>query len=562
MKVNRERVVVLSQRGGFFIFRYLLSLFLLAVVSHAAQRVDTSGWQRQDVNWRGPGGRRIKNIAYPPDKPVRTAERRKQKEHRRTRARRLVQRDTERLQVYSQSSEQSIPAFAWLIESPPVDGFVPWIVVAVTDERASDEDSEANVHDGVVGSYPAADPDSGYAIAILDTGASAHVIGYENAIRTGLYTAGGVPKSQFLTGNPVTISGVTGSVEALVSEPLGIFIDGIGAVEPNGLLLDRNGMVGQSNVSIAVGDEPIGIPDLVTAIGSPLSVYFNTSIRNDTQVTVIRDSNQFTSPDVRLYPKDDSNCPSYTNSIPLELRPLGASSVQYIFDYFTDIFDPRPGSPSMIVGNLSQSLFFVHSVDLYEGPKSAIDKDRFMLDTGAQLTVVGKRVAARLALDPNQPEFIVQIEGVTGDVIDVNGFYIDTVEIPALGEWLSYSDVPVIMLDISSPEGGTLDGIIGMNLFIDFKLVLRGGGLFLEDDPALEFEAINFAAVADIAPDGGDGVIDELDLEKLANCWLATPESGNWDPICDIAPHPVRDGIINFLDMAEIAKYWQQTTSP
>jgi hypothetical protein len=101
-----------------------------------------------------------------------------------------------------------------------------------------------------------------------------------------------------------------------------------------------------------------------------------------------------------------------------------------------------------------------------------------------------------------------------------------------------------------------------MNLFIDFKLVFRGGGLFLEDDPALEFEAINFAAVADIAPDGGDGVIDELDLEKLANCWLATPETGNWDPICDIAPHPVRDGIINFLDMAEIAKYWQQTTSP
>jgi hypothetical protein len=532
------------------------------MVSYATQQVDTSNWRRDEVNWRGPNGGRIRQILYPPDKPVRTAEKHRHIGRHKLSTKKISRQKAQRLQTYAESTAQSMPAFASLIESPPINGFVPWIAVAVTDRRSTEDDFEADIHTQVVGSYPASNPDSDYAIGILDSGASAHVIGYDNAILTGLYTSGGIPKDQFITSNIIPISGITGSVDALVSMPLGIFVDGLGAIEPNGLLIDRSTMVGQSNVSIAVGDEPVGVPDLVTAVGSPLSVYFNTSICNDRQVTIIRDSNQFTTPDVRFYAKDDASCPRYSNSVPLELRPLGGVSVQYIPTIDPFSFELVPASPSTIVGNSAQSLFFVHSVDLYEGTKSAIDKDRFMLDTGAQLTVIGKRVAARLAIDPNQPEFIVEIEGVTGDIIDVNGFYIDTLEIPALGQWLSYSDVPVIMLDVASPEGGTLDGIIGMNLFIDFKIVLRGGGLFLEDDPALEFEPINFARVADIAPDGGDEKIDKLDLAKLALCWLATPVSENWDPVCDIAPHPVRDGIVNFYDFAELAKYWQQTVTP
>jgi hypothetical protein len=70
------------------------------------------------------------------------------------------------------------------------------------------------------------------------------------------------------------------------------------------------------------------------------------------------------------------------------------------------------------------------------------------------------------------------------------GFYVDSLEIPALGRWLKATQVPVILLDVSSPEGGTLDGIIGMNLFVDFNLIIRGGGLFLQDDPALELQPI------------------------------------------------------------------------
>jgi len=138
-------------------------------------------------------------------------------------------------------------------------------------------------------------------------------------------------------------------------------------------------MMGQSNVAIVVGQG--GAPvDLPTAIGSPLSVYFTAVFNNDTPITLTRGVDEFVAPDIRIYQQDDPEIPNYANTIPLELRPLGGTSVQYIFDPFD--FEVTPTTPSVIIGNSSQSIFFVASVDLYEGSHSAIDKTRFMFDTG------------------------------------------------------------------------------------------------------------------------------------------------------------------------------------
>ncbi|MGA2093956.1 MAG: hypothetical protein ABSH16_11200, partial [Sedimentisphaerales bacterium] len=169
-----------------------------------------------------------------------------------------------------------------------------------------------------------------------------------------------------------------------------------------------------------------------------------------------------------------------------------------------------------------------------------------------QISVVGSRIAARLALNPAHPDFEVEIQGVTGETIIAPGFYIDSIDIPALGDWLSFTNIPVILLDIPSPEGGTVDGIIGMNLFADLNFVLRGGGLMLEDDPSISYEPIN-RLTGDIAPPGGDGIVNELDLAALADAWLANPLSQNWNSRADI----VGDAIINFYDFAAIAQNWQ-----
>ncbi|MCD6174300.1 MAG: retroviral-like aspartic protease family protein, partial [Planctomycetes bacterium] len=203
------------------------------------------------------------------------------------------------------------------------------------------------------------------------------------------------------------------------------------------------------------------------------------------------------------------------------------------------------------------SLFFVHGVDLTEGSKSAYDKDRFMLDTGAQITVIGNRIAARLGLHPDNKEFEVDIEGVTGEVTMAPGFYIDSLTIPAVGEWLEFTNIPVVLLEISSPEGGKLDGIIGMNLFTEYNLIFRGGGIFLEDDPRLEFEHISTGPVTgDIAPEIRDGKVDLVDYSVFSAAWLATGIDGNWNADADFVPSGSSESIIDLQDLSVFSENW------
>lgn len=551
----------------------IITLFATAFCPVWAGKDSPADWQHRQVDWRMTGGLRIKAVHYPPGKSLPTRADRPGQSHKIVHKKKIsTKRTIEPTNEGALSNLQSTSSvFAYVIDSPPIDGFVPWIVVAVTDRNSGELELNAVPGTTVTGNYLTSNPQSDYAVGIFDTGAGAHLMGYADATRAGLDNA-------YLTGSLIEITGVTGSVDAKISQPIGIFIDGLGALDPNHpggpneMLLDTSGMVGQTNVSIAVGQDPEpNMPDLPTAIGSPLSVYFAAAFYNDQPITVTHNSEIFTGPDLVFYDLEDANIPVYPNKIPLELRPMGGIAVQYVpcmlLGNCVGGESFAPGAPSLINGqNQLQSLFFVHSVDLTEGQKSAIDKDRFMFDCGAQITVVGSRVGARLGLDHNNPEFQVEIVGVTGIPIMAPGFYIDTLDIPALGQWLSLTNVPVVLLDVASPEGGTLDGIIGMNLFVEFNFVFHGGGLFGQSgDPYIEFQTIYDYTIADIAPDGGDNVVDVLDLERLARAWLAwetNPTSPNWDPVCDIAPLGQTDGKINILDYNVLAQYWLQGPDP
>jgi len=480
------------------------------------------------------GGAKIKAIEWPNGKKVPLSHEKTVKKPKKA----LIL--TESVQRKKIAAEATGFAIANVIDSPAVDGFVPWIAVSVTDARLDSDVFEAVAEDTITGNDLTSTPESDYIIGIYDTGASAHVMGNAAAMGAGIFDAG------LTTLNEAVVSGVTGETSAWISQPIGIFIDGLGAIDQDGLLWDRSNMVGQSNVAIMVGQglEPVDLP---TAIGSPLSTYFTAVFNNETQITVYHGGSDFNGPDIRIYPQDDSRIPIYDNTIPLELRPLGASSVQYI-PIITDEFDFEPGSPSVITGTSSQSVFFVASVDMYRGIHSAIDKTRFMFDTGAQITVIGSRIGARLGINPDDPNFEVEIQGVTGETIMAPGFIIDKIDIPALGEWLSATNVPVVLLDVPSPEGGTADGIIGMNLFSDLNFVLRGGGLFLQDDPMVEYQPIPMAG--DIT---GDGIIDWADMQAMGEAWLATPQSPNWNAGADL----VSNDIIDFRDFAVLAANWE-----
>ncbi len=469
----------MMRKRGYMNSHSLAQIWLLLVVAVAASLpvaagADKSGWKREEVDWRITGRGRVKAIHRPPEK---------------------------RAAKSADELAKAAPATGLIINSPPEAGHVPWIAVVTTDAKGEELDFAAAAENTITDTHTA-NPQTNYAVGIFDTGASAHIIGYAAATDLGLFNPYPAdPTHTFVTDNIIEITGVTGSTYASVSYPLGLFVTGLSAIGPDGLL-DTSEMVGQSNVSILVGQDFVPpAPDLPTAIGSPLSVNFTAVFRNDQMITVSHNSEEFTGPSIGIYDDPcDPRIPSYPNTIPLELRPLGSFSIQYIpdfgfYDLTGDIFDwdftfDTPGSPSVIMGNLAQSIFFVHGVDLTEGTKSASDKDRFMFDTGAQVSVLGKRIGARLGLDPANPDKWVEIEGVTGEVSLEPLFHIDSLQIPALGEWLTFTNVPMILLDIASPEGGTLDGIIGMNLFINLNFVFRGGGMFLQDDPAIDFEFI------------------------------------------------------------------------
>jgi hypothetical protein len=505
--------------------RHLLSLFAVFFMLTGYVLADQ---QAQQVDWRITGGGKIKQIRY----------------------------FTKAEPLFKAAPAANMTLTSNVINSPPVDGFVPWIVAITTDQRLDSDTWEAVVEPSLAGTLTASNIQNNYALAIFDTGASAHVFGYQNAVLANLNN------STYKTTNTITVTGVTGAVDAWVSQPLGLFVKGLAALEPNSptspeaKLRSTAGFAGESNISILLGDNPGSLPDLATAIGSPFSVYYITQIRNDTPITITRNGRQITAPDIQFYSQGDLAAPSYPDKLPLELRPLGGVSVQYAAGIDADL-NFVPTNPSIIVGNLSQSLFFVHRVIVSEGSNTYTDYHRFMLDTGAQITVIGSRVAADMELNPAAPEFEVEIEGVTGETIMAPGFYIDSLKMPALGQRLEYTQVPVIILDIASPEGGTLDGIIGMNLFTEYNLILRGGGLFLQDDPMLEFQRITPPVAGDIAPPpSGDKKVDMLDLNVYSQLWMTTTQSANWNPKADIAPIGSPDGVIDLLDLARLAENW------
>lgn len=499
------------------------------------------------VDWRISGGGKIKEIRYfnpPAAAPAAQA-------------------------ATGSTTTATPPVSSYIIDSPPVDGFVPWITLLTTNRREEELVLDAVVEPSIRGTLTNPAYQTQYAIGIFDTGASAHVLGYQNAQMLKLLN------STYKTNNVSVVSGVTGEVDAWVSQPLGLFVQGLWVLEPNTptdpspVLRSTTHFVGESNVSVLLGSYPGSRPDLVTAIGTPLSVYYTTSIKPGNTKTITRNGTTYTAPEVRIYSQDDPAIPSYPNKLPLELRPLGAAYVQYIA-YDLDgmmgmLLDPwggstmsfNPTTPSVIIGTGTQSLFFVHSVDLAEGSYSAVDKTRFMLDTGAQISVISSRIAARLKLDPANPDFEVEIEGVTGESIMAPGFYLDSLKMPAIGQWLEYTNVPMVLLDISSPEGGKLDGIIGMNLFTQYNIVIRGGGMFLQEDPVLEFERITAPLAGDIAPaPSGDGKVDMQDLGAYSSVWMTTSQSAAWNPQADIAPPNQPDNIIDIQDLSQLADNW------
>ena len=129
----------------------------------------------------------------------------------------------------------------------------------------------------------------------------------------------------------------------------------------------------------------------------------------------------------------------------------------------------------------------------------------------------------------------------------------------ASGGALQFSRAPFIVLDLPSPEGGSLDGILGMNFFwnrnVIFEPSLTGSSFFDVSDPipvafgdsdvdfhvdaadaSFFFACMTGPTSTGVSPECDhldadfDGSIDLGDLAKLQNCFSGSAQSA--DPNC------------------------------
>jgi len=443
---------------------------------------------------------------------------------------------------------------------PRLSGFSPLVAVTTSDRRRSVFEDDPYSHDlqsSYVGSPLHAPADQNIVVGFLDSGAAVDLLAGSSRATLGV-------TGSRVTDNTMELGGVGGSFFAPVSQPIGIFLAGLGSIDEGGLL-DLNDVVGHTNVSV-VAAEPIecGNGEVVTAlIGMPFLSFFTSVIRVDTPRHVTVNGVEYLAPDVQIQDALDP-IPEYPHAFAMEfgalLPALGAAFMQ-------DLEDPLnvvPGSAtslSLIPGSFVTGGAFFVEVQVVQGepgPLNPAQTLRMMVDTGAQSSIISGAAAANLSL-PFEPDFEVEACGVGGLEVGVPGYYIDFVQVNAFNGPLRWSRAPFIMLDLPSPEGGTLDGILGMNFFWDrnvtFEPSLTVSSFFHVSDPipvafadsnvdfhidgadaTFFFECITGPGSMGVSPECDhldvdfDGSIDLRDLAKFQNCYSGSEQLA--DPNC------------------------------
>jgi len=449
---------------------------------------------------------------------------------------------------------------------PRLTGFSPLIAITTSNKHSPPgiDDWEHHLETGY-GCDPFSPPtpgrcgplhsraDENFVVGVLDSGSVVDL-----AAGTGAETLGLV--GTYLTTNVVPIGGVGGQVDALISQPIGIYAAGLSAIDGGGRL-NLDAVVGHSNVAALVAP-PIdcGAGEVVTAfVGTPFLSFYNTVIRVDTPRRVTVGDQTFTAPDVQIQSLLDP-IPEYARFFAMEFGGLFPVTTASYYPDFEDLVTPIiPTQLSLASVFVPTGGAFFSTVRATMGaPTNPLTTMRMMVDTGAQASIMSPGIAADLNL-PLEPDFTIDACGVGGLAQNIPGYYIDYVRINAFGGMLEFSRAPFVVLDLTSPEGGPLDGILGMNFFwnrnVAFEPSLTGSSFFDVSDPipvafgdsdvdfhvdaadaSFFFVCMTGPASTGVSPEcdhldaDSDGSIDLDDLAKFQNCFSGSAQSA--DPTC------------------------------
>lgn len=437
---------------------------------------------------------------------------------------------------------------------PPLAGFSPLIAITTSDRRSMEDfDFEHDLVSSYVG-RPLNDPaEENFVIGVLDTGSVVDLVAGEAATTLGL-------TGKYLASTSFPIGGVSGTIDAQVTQPLGVFAGGLGAVGADGRL-DLSQVVGHTNVS-ALASPRIGCDngeEITAVIGTPFLAFYTSVIRVDRPQRVVVQGTNYVGPDIEIFNFFEPSPTEFPRRIPLELGGLSpvATASYYAFPNLDDVFgEMEPMVPtllSMMALSIPTGAAFFTDIGIIHGepgPLNPVQTARMLVDTGAQSSIINSNMAARLNL-PVEPDFTAEVCGV-GGMSTVEGYYVDFVRINAMGGAMELARVPFVVIDMESPEGGPLDGILGMNVFYDRNIVLQptpGGAAFLHVSDPVPYAYIDL---------NHDDVVDTADFAIFAAAWRTTPADPEWDPRADLFLDEVIDG----RDLKAFTDSWMNEVGP
>jgi hypothetical protein len=363
---------------------------------------------------------------------------------------------------------------------PRLAGFSPLVAITTSSKRSREDIDYEHDLESFYPCDPARLPNSSTCGSLNPPATTNFVVGVwdsgsvvDLAAGAGAETLG--MDGQYLTEYTVQIGGVGGTVSANVTQPIGVYAAGLSAV--SGGSLNINAVRGHSNTA-ALAAPPIvcgGAEAVSAVIGTPFISFFTSIIRVDTPRTVTVAGQTFTGPDVQIQ-NLFAPVPEFERAFAMEFGGISPATTASYFPDFEDLVTPQvPTQLSLSPLSFPTGGVFFAKVFALQGepsPTNPLIQLRLMVDTGAQIAIISEGVAADLSL-PLHPDFTVDVCGVGGTTEDVPGYYIDYVKINAFGGAMEFSRVPFVVLDLPSPEGGPLDGILGMNLFWNRNVIFE-----------------------------------------------------------------------------------------
>jgi hypothetical protein len=368
----------------------------------------------------------------------------------------------------------------------PISGFYPFAGISLTTEHEDEDDPTftffySDYETSYVGT-PLGVGGPHFELALVDTGAATTLI-------TSAADAAFNIQAQGYRGTAdLPIGGATGLLVAKTNDPMAIYASGVGPPNRTGtapLTLNTGLMVGQSSISLATLPPESDLPSI---LGVPFSSQYAMYIRNDQPQMFSLGGKTVRTPQLE-FKELGSGGQGIVRRVPMTFGDNSAflNAPQYTMDFANIIAEPpvpwtdNPLYPTFRLGSAGQpsAALFVNVNVSNEG--NNLTNTPFLLDTGADVSVVSEINAVHLGFDPvlDTPDFTVAVLGSGGLLEEVPGFYVDQFTIPAVGGSITLTHVPFIVLDFPNPSqvGNVAQGLIGMN-------ALAGRNVVIDPNPA------------------------------------------------------------------------------